>query len=304
MKIYLADTLQRERLYSNKFKTNNLESYYAIIFKKDVSIMKKEISLFLDSGAFSAWSKGINIDIKEYIQFIKDNKKYIDVYAVLDSIGDPELTWKNQQIMEKAGLHPLPCFHYGEDIKYLKRYIANYDYVALGGMVPISNNALVVWLDSLFSKYIPTETKIHGFGMTSLPLMIRYPWYSVDSTSWVMTGRFGAIYVPKKRNNKYDYSQIPYKVTISDQSPGQKEDGKHFTTFSKMEQKVILDYIKEKGYCIGKTDKEGTIIESGVSSDYKKRDELNIIYFLDLEKNLPKWPWTFKVSKSKGLGLV
>ena len=57
----------------------------------------KKINLFLDSGAYSAWSKGVTIDIDEYISFIKKNIKYITVYANLDVIGDPEATYRNQK---------------------------------------------------------------------------------------------------------------------------------------------------------------------------------------------------------------
>lgn len=39
------------------------------------------VNLFLDSGAYSAYTKGVNIDIQEYISFIKSNIKYISVYA-------------------------------------------------------------------------------------------------------------------------------------------------------------------------------------------------------------------------------
>jgi hypothetical protein len=131
---------------------------------------KNNISFFLDSGAFSAWSKGIKINIQDYIKFIKDNKDYIDIYAILDDIKDPKITLQNQKIMEESGLNPLPCYHYGEDIKYLKYYIENYDYIAIGGMVPISNKDLIIWLDNIFSKYICDfngypKIKIHGFGL-------------------------------------------------------------------------------------------------------------------------------------------
>jgi hypothetical protein len=274
-----------------------LESYYQIIIKKD-NPMEKKISLFLDSGAFSAWSKGVTIDIDEYIAFIKQHKKYIDHYAVLDSIGDPETTLQNQEYMESKGLSPIPCFHYGENIKYLKSYIKKYEYIALGGMVPISTNDLFMWLDDLYTNYIcdssgMPKVKVHGFGLTSIPLLVRYPWYSVDSTSWVMTGRFGAVFVPKKKQGSYIYTEIPWKVNVSDKSSKKDQEGQHFNTFSKMEQKIISDYFSEKGYTIQQ-----------LSSEYKKRDEINIHYFIDLEKNLPKWPWALQIKKKSSLGLV
>ncbi len=285
-------------------------------------IKMNKVNLFLDSGAFSAFTKGITIDIQEYIAFIKENQEVIQVYANLDVIGDPQGTLQNQQTMEQAGLNPLPCFHYGEDIEYLKYYLQKYPYIALGGMVPISTKDLIPWLDSLFADYICDtnglpKTKIHGFGLTSLTLMLRYPWFSVDSTSWVMTGRMGSVLVPKRGNYLVD----PWKVAVSDRSPSKAEAGKHFKTFSPMEQEIITGYLASKGYKIGKSEfrlenknykpvdgerwhgpvrGDGSrevelVIEPGLCNDYMQRDEINIQYFLDLERALPQWPWPFKL---------
>ena len=283
-----------------------------------------KISLFLDSGGFSAWSKKIEIDIYKYIKFIKEHEQYIDVYAVLDDILDPEKTLKNQKIMEKEGLHPLPCFHFGEDLKYLEYYLDNYNYVALGGMVPISSKDLSEWLDNLFKNFICDKSgipkvKIHGFGLTSLRLMFRYPWYSVDSTSWVMTSRMGGVYIPQYKSGEWIYDENSWKISVSTKSPDKSEAGKHIDTLSKQQREHIFTYFAEKGYILGKSEfrfesekyklkkdeKWGgeaisgkreveTILEAGLCNDYKMRDELNIIYYLDLEKSMPKWPWAFK----------
>lgn len=292
-----------------------------------------KIKLFLDSGAFSAFTQGVEIDINDYIDFIKEYEEHLEVYANLDVIGDPGATFANQKIMEDAGLDPLPCFHYGEPISYLEYYIKNYDYISLGGMVPISTKDLRVWLDEIFSKYICDKdgmplVKVHGFGLTSHPLMIRYPWYSVDSTSWVVTGRMGAVYVPMQRAGKWDYLQPPWKVDVSFRSPTKDQAGKHITTFSPMERNIIEKYLREKGYVLGNSKfrtvdadyilgedeifiskeidgkRELEILRTrGIANDYKQRDEMNIIYYLDLQEALPKWPWAFKSAVNKGLGL-
>ena len=39
------------------------------------------------------------------------------------------------------------------------------------------------------------------------------------------------------------------------------------------------------------------IIEPGLSNTYQLRDELNIMYFQDLEQALPQYPWAFKAGK-------
>ena len=294
-----------------------------------------KIDLFLDSGAFSAKTQGIDINIEEYIAFIKEHEHLLTVYANLDVIGSAEGTWRNQMLMEKAGLKPLPTFHYGEDLKWLRRYInRGYDYIALGGMVKTPN--LIAWLDDIWHKYLTDEQgmpriKVHGFGMTSLSLMLRYPWYSVDSTSWVVAGRLGSIYIPTRslKDKTWVYDEKSWKIAVSSQSPNLKEAGQHYKTLSPLRQKIVDEYLQEKGYVMGHSDfrmesqeyelqpnerwvgkrpedkkiqrKVECIVEEGVSNRYQLRDEINIQYFMDLERNIQEWPWKFKLQSQEGL---
>ena len=77
--------------------------------------------IFMDSGAFSAFTRKTEVNLNDYIKFLKQHENKLDVYCCLDVIGDVEATWKNFERMEKAGLHPLPVYHVGEDEKYLHR---------------------------------------------------------------------------------------------------------------------------------------------------------------------------------------
>lgn len=302
----------------------------------------KKVELFLDSGAFSAWTQKTEINIQEYISFIKKHKELIDIYANLDaipvksanntsinagSVDSAEATLKNQRIMEEAGLSPIPVFHFGEPEEYLEFYVEKYDYIAIGGIAKIRPLQLYSWLDELFANYIcdskgMPKVKVHGFAVTSLRLMTRYPWYSVDSTSWVVTGRMGSIFVPRRSNKKWVYDENSWKVSVSTQSPNKKEAGQHFDTMTPIEQKLVLDYLHDKGYELGKSEfkvvnqsyelaenerfvgkkpakkdemrKVEVLLEEGVANKYQHRDEINIIYFLDLEASLPDYPWAFK----------
>ena len=304
--------------------------------------MEERPLIFLDSGAYSAWAKKTEIDIQQYIQFIKDNEKYIDHYANLDVIGDPVATLNNQKLMESQGLKPLPCFHHGEDWSYLQNYIDNYEYIAIGGMaVGFTTEQRRDFLDMVWDRICDTpdrmpKCKVHGFGVTAFDILLRYPWWSVDSTSWVMTSRFGDIYVPRKSFGKYIYDKPPWKVCVSDRSPGVDEEGQHIRNFTEMERDIILEYIHGQGFTLGKSefikiedwktykpgdnerwfgsdvddtedysfDKNETsyrilerVIEIGLCNDHKKRDEMNIIYFKNLEESFPPWPWAFRKSK-------
>lgn len=205
-----------------------LESYHYIHKGKYVDEMRRDgVKCFLDSGAFSAFTQGVTIDIAAYAEFVKNNKDIIIMASVLDEIGDHLGTWRNQQKLESLGAEVLPCFHYGEPLEVCEYYCANYEYMTIGGMVPIPNNKLEPWLDEIWDKVLTdgdgmARTKVHGFGLTTRKLMEKYPWYSVDSSSWIQIAAHGNIVLP----------ELPGAVAISARSPTTKQFGRHFNTLA------------------------------------------------------------------------
>lgn len=224
---------------------NYLESYHYFNSEKmTAKVRENGLKIFLDSGAFSAFTKGISVDLQEYCRFCTLNTDIIEAASVLDAVGDPLKTWENQKRMEALGVPALPCFHYGEDERYLEYYASNYEYITLGGMVPISSPQLLLWLDRLWEKYLTDSSgrpklRVHGFGMTSIPLMKRYPWYSCDSSSWVQIGSIGSIIHP-------DFGVI----AMSEKSPSRKQFGRHFDTMSSLEKELLESSIMSVGYTV------------------------------------------------------
>jgi hypothetical protein len=229
-----------------------LESYHYVYRQSYVERMKADgVKIFLDSGAFSAFTQGAEIDLPGYCDYIKRNMEVIekvdrDICAsVLDGIGDPQKTYENQLAMEAHGVRPLPCFHYGEDERYLEWYIANYDYITLGGMVPISTPQLFLWLDRIWDKYLcdgagRPKIKVHGFGLTSFDLMERYPWFSVDSSSWVRTAATGGILMPVKKGMQM--------ISISTASPQRRVEGQHADTIPGPQKEALRRILDEQGF--------------------------------------------------------
>jgi hypothetical protein len=157
----------------------------------------KDRRLFLDSGAFTAFTQGITIDLKEYVEFIKQNKKKLFCYAALDVIGDYKATRKNYNAMRSLGVKPLPAFHFGSPYEELHSICKEKPgYIALGGLVPLSSQREVLrqHLDACWAvlrKYWPI--KVHAFGITAQWVLERYPFYSCDSTAAVVGGGMGRV---------------------------------------------------------------------------------------------------------------
>lgn len=208
MKLYFAgySTCPHIKIIDNK-NAGFLETYFYLKNKDYVEYHSKYgflgKNLFLDSGAFSAFTQKKTIDIDAYIEYIKKNKSYISVYANLDVIGDWEGTKRNQEYMEANGVNPLPVFHYKSPMEELVRLVDKYDYIALGGLVPLAGKKkiLINWLNKCFKiiyentvKKGKRLTKVHGFGVNSFLIWKMFPFYSCDATSWLMGGKFRHLY--------------------------------------------------------------------------------------------------------------
>lgn len=206
-----------------------------------------KMELFLDSGAFSAHTQGEVISIDQYAAYINEHGKHFTVRANLDDIGDTgPKSWANLKELERQGCDVFPVFHADDDFIYLTRMLdGGYNFMALGGLVGASRNVLREWLDKVWANYLvkPDGTprlQVHGFGLTDTELMLRYPWYSVDSSSWVMTGIFGGCLFRDK--DKF------YKVTFSDDSPDKfNVNGWHYSTLTDVQKRVVDGWLKHHG---------------------------------------------------------
>jgi len=273
MQIYVGGVLNTR--YAQDIKLNILESFYAI-GRRELKIDKDYCkSFFLDSGAFSAWSQKKSINLDNYITYLKKNKDKINYYANLDEIGNAEKSQQNLERMEKEGLKPIPVYHYGENIEVFKKMCDKYPFIALGGMVPISTQNLIPWLNEVFAyiceKDGSTKIKIHGFGMTTFNLLTKYPWYSVDSVSPIMTAAMGGLYTEDgKTISVARSSKIPYSIQL----------------YLKGELNNKKDSMKEFSF-------------DTIRSSYKARIIINLRYIMELEEKLTENPPRYKNNQIK-----
>lgn len=308
---------------------------------------KKFVNFFLDSGAHSFYMKAmikkekiscVEFDayFNDYMDYLTLNSNYVNTYVNLDVINDPEASFKNYLIMREKGFNPIAVVHPGEDPVWVKKYIdIGCTYLGLGGLGQFfTASKYIQWADKVWLDYLTDFNgmplvKVHGFAMTSVKLMCRYPWYSVDSTSWLLASAFGKVFVPKMKKSKYVYDKSSLIICVSNKSPFINKDGRHIINFALEERKLIENYFEYNGFVLGKsrffkksesyklkeneswfskTNKDGIrevekIIESGLCNDRRKRSQLNALYFMALEKNMLKWPWAFRLKRAKGFDL-
>lgn len=150
------------------------------------------LRFFADSGAHSARTLGITIDVDTYAEWLRTWAPWFTIYANLDVIWSPTETWANQRRLEdRHGLHPMPVFHTGEPFEALDRYLAEgYSYIALGKLLGNRPEVLRPWIAECFRR-AGDRAVFHGFGLTTMSLLREFPFHSVDSSSWGEGVRFG-----------------------------------------------------------------------------------------------------------------
>lgn len=254
-----------------------------------MGIKPSQFRFFLDSGAYSAWTKNTEIDLDEYCEFIKANIEHLDCYAALDCIPGginrvattqerndaAKKSFKNYLYMvQEHGLDPIPVYHYGEDLSWLQNLLTyGCQYIGLGGLVGVATTPRRLWLDRVFTKLTDEAgkpvVKTHGFGMTALPLIFRYPWYSVDSMTWLMVGAVGNLYLPQTNKvGEFLFDRTPSIVCVSKNSPMAKQEGKHYNTMGPLSKKVVQAWLM---YC--------NVTMEQVSGHYYYRDICNATFF-------------------------
>ena len=258
---------------------------------------KKLVKVMLDSGAFSAWNRGEELDLQEYIDYVHEHKHLIHSYVNMDVIpaglgvtrtkaGLEEAaarSYENLQVIKKAGLSPIPVFHQGEDPKWLYRMLEDGEtYIGVSSEKDLQYDAKRRWLDTIFSILTDAKgrplIKTHGFGITKSSLLRRYPWTTVDSATWSLTPGFGTILVPEPNlDGTPNYSKSPIHVVMTGQvQKWISRQRMQFEGLGERHQEAVRRFLKEE---VG-TD----ITEARYLSTMRRRAVL--IFFMRLAEHL------------------
>lgn len=207
MKYYLGENFSKS-FYLEELKKTGGTGQVLFSFASASSIekalqileyMSPEAEFIIDSGAFSAWNSGKEIDREELLKFYKairakfPNAHFINLDKIPGERGRKptreeareacEISWENYLWFKKNGIVTLPVFHENDDFTFLYRMMKDTDYIAISPANDSSTKRRMVWLDKVF-KILKADYKTHGLAATSHALLKKYPFYSVDSINW------------------------------------------------------------------------------------------------------------------------
>jgi len=200
----------------------------------------------LDSGAFSAFNSGAQIDLDEYIDYCKrglsTDEKLTEVMA-LDVIGSWRGSRKNTEKMWAQGVPAIPVYHLEDPWDVLVGLAKDYPKIAIGGVVGSlqGRKAKVQFYEQVFARVWPKP--MHGLGLSEEWLMMRFPFHSVDSSSWQLgPAAYGVWRVGGNYNGgEVGFRRLPVRSNKSQAHQLRPEVDWHL----RMEQRVKTRWRKE-----------------------------------------------------------
>lgn len=221
MRVYIAGVAnRRSKACSLKAGVQNFLLSYAApgAFKLHPDVLSDPFkTMLVDSGAFSVWTKGRAINIDEYLRFaleMRDSSMCEINFVNLDVIPArfgrrPTLqeredaaaaSYRNFCYLRDRGLTSINVFHQHEDFKWLRLLADSADYIGISPANDVSVPERDRWLDKVFAVLHGVSqrsalNRTHGFGVTATNLLEGYPFFSVDSTTWMNGAKYGTFVV-------------------------------------------------------------------------------------------------------------
>lgn len=234
MNVYFAcsPSPQHIGVLSEEKVKNVLFSYHYVNKPERLSAVLGEYKperIIIDSGAFTVWSNGGKIDLKAYGQFGLQIKNLLPKEIELNIVNLDVLPgkwgfvpskeeidksakqgWQNMLYLESLGLKVIHVFHQHEDWEVLDALTKHSDYIGISPANDESQASKTNWMNQVFTRLDVKKSKVktHGFAVTSYQQVYQYPYYSVDSSSWIAPAIWGRLTV---MDDAYRIKSFSYK---------------------------------------------------------------------------------------------
>lgn len=214
-------------------------SFHRFMYAAGGTISSSKKRKFTDVEQFRADT------IKRYMNYCRKNEKSWDFYVNFDYIKDSPTIYAMQTRFEKSGLHPTPIYHGDSSMDWFKRYIdEGHKLIGIATVPKLRKwNMLRRYLDRVHDLAAKHGVGLHGFAMTAPALILQYPWWSVDSSTWLQMAMYGKIYGVDPK-----YHTIT-SVHVSNRASGEDQ---RIENMPKAVQALIKRQVEENGFDFGK----------------------------------------------------
>jgi hypothetical protein len=172
----------------------NLLLSYAFHRRTDLAAVRRDLvcgRLLIDSGAFSAGSKPVQLD--DYAAYLQRWSGYWDHAVTLDVIGDPTASRVNTRRLHTRGLPVMPVFTRNDTLPEFDAMVRDCRYVAVGGLVGLPRRVQLARVAMLQRRAAELGGGVHALGIGSLAIIRASRCYSADASTVTSVFRYGTV---------------------------------------------------------------------------------------------------------------
>jgi hypothetical protein len=259
----------------------------------------KQREIMLDSGAFSAWSKGEEAHLSDVMSIYEEltqeyGASFKDIWMInLDKIPGEQKKMKDgifpsqaeraealdisdrnlEKLMERFGDHVLPVFHRTEDPARLETIIEqNPRYICISPLVDAQEGVRREWGQRVHQ--ITGTVWTHGLAATGEKMMMQVPWRSVDSAAWTQLAGYGKLTLCVGEGSGL---RLFVGRRISEDADARRELNGHLDNITELEKPVLYAAIEETGM---------TVAEA--RTDYSCRAYINMYHYAKFIKQMKR----------------
>lgn len=216
--------------------------------------------IMLDSGAYTAWSKGHKVELKELIAVYDDTiakiKPGLPIWLInLDVIpGEFGKVASKQEIQaaldhsddnfailrKRYGERVLPVYHQIEGEARLRFIMSQSDYICASFRQDFSEEVRVRYAEEVLAITHAGSKLVHGLATTGYTMLRRTNFDSVDSASMLYAAAMGKVLFIDP-DGKLDV------IAVSSSSPLQVVPRQHFTSLTAAERALVEKRAEESG---------------------------------------------------------
>jgi hypothetical protein len=193
-------------------ETNTMLSSYFYLMRKGKQTLKNRVTIrpdlqmIVDSGAHTFIVKEEYKDkplsywenyLEKYTKWARDNRDYVFAIVELDIdslVGTVQVDkWREKYFepLEKEGIQVIYVWHGVRGEKEWERMCKKYRYcgISLNEAAAGFDERKVARMFNIAKRY---NTRLHGFAVSG-KMMEEYPWYSCDSSTWLVGTQYGEV---------------------------------------------------------------------------------------------------------------
>lgn len=186
---------------------------YHYLQKKPKDFLKKRIEefpdlkVFIDSGAYTFLTNSDKFQdkplkfwedyLQEYTDWVKDNREYIFACANLDIeflVGNEQVDeWNDKYFLpvEEAGVEVCYIWHTPRGEQGWEQMCKKHSYIGMS--MENDKEFTVQRLMKRLKVAQKYNTRVHGMALTKTEILVRVPFFSADSTTWLVGQQYGEL---------------------------------------------------------------------------------------------------------------